>query len=185
MLQFLLFIGCDSGRRNGILEYLNSKYEQILKAKLSIFQSYAEMVDQNSARVLASYSYKDGEKPLRSQRVAEEPPVTDSASDMDTCSTSGTRNVCLPSPFRNISNIPDHDDFIQMVINAKAMGLANSNPASITWRGYTTAIRPNFELTRDNLRKKLILALQHVVSPSKEENEVYKYIYIHIYLNCA
>lgn len=151
-----------------MVDLLNSKYEDILKNKLTIVAAYSEMVAQHRYRVLSSYSYDDEEKPLRSERVAAMPPMTDTASD----SSSDGPKIALPPALRNISAVPEHDEYVQMVINASTVAQVEGKDAKITWRGYTTTISQHFEMTRDNLRMELLSALQNLIKLNDIERKV-------------
>ena len=164
------FSDCDSERRKQIVDTLNEQYEEILQRKLSIFATYSEMVEKNSFRVLSSFAYNADETALRSDRIAERPPMSDIASDLE--SVSESRYVNLPSPFLNLSGIPEHDNFIQMVINAKATADLTNKPAQISWRGFTTNIIPGFQLTKNSLRNTLLDALQRLNEISATEQKV-------------
>ena len=150
------------------MDELNSSYERVLKSEMSIFKAYSEMVEQYPYRVLASYSYDKEERPLRSQRVAANPVQSETASDLDSVDY---RNAS-GSQFQDISSLRDHDDFIQMLINGKAMAQLNNKPYTITWRGYSTNIDPEFLMTKSTLKNELISALKNLVSITKEEEKV-------------
>ena len=165
-----IFLGCDTDRREKIIDDLNSQYARILQEKRSIFKSYSEMVEGNPYRVLASYSYDCKETPLRSQRVAMVPPVTDTGSDSSMDPDS--RTDFLPSPFKNISKIKGHDEYIQIILNARTMAQVTNEPCPIMWRGFSSTITKNFELSFDSLKKELINALQSMLTITKEEKEV-------------
>lgn len=156
------------------MDDLNDQYEQLLQSKMSIFVTYSELVEKNPYRVLSSYSYDFEERPLRSNRIASNPPVLEPASeptsDAETVFDGST--VLLPSTLRNISEVPEHDEFIQLLINAKAMATSNSCVESVTWRGYVTDIAPDFKMTRVSLRKELLRALQHLTILSEMERKV-------------
>ena len=147
-------------------------YEQVLKKKLSILESYTEMVEKNSYRVLASYSYDSEEKPLRSGRVGERPPMTDFSDAESGVYEGSTSNDSLPLNFRDISSIPEHGYFLQMIINAKIMAEFQKQPCDITWRGYKTSIDPTFVMSKENLRKELLTALQTLITLTEIEDKV-------------
>lgn len=128
------------------------------------------MVKRKPYRVLASFSYNFEEKPLRSQRITTKPPMTDTGSDQD---SSDNNKTSLPGAFKDISPLDAHDEFIQMVINAKTVAQLESRSSDITWRGYTTSISPNFLLTKENLRSELLCALQNLITLSNMEHKVY------------
>ena len=132
------------------------------------------MVENHPYRVLSSFSYDFEEKPLRSERVAEKPPCPDTASDGESILEPST--ILLPSTLRNISEVPEHDEFIQLVINAKAMASSSNTPETVNWRGYVTDIEPNFKMTRVSLRKELLLALQRLTTLSEMERKVICYV---------
>ena len=163
-----IFLACDSTRRQQIVDILNSQFENVLKEKLTIFQSYAHMVAQNPYRVLASYSYDWEETPLRSQRVAPVPALTEAGSD----SSSDNSGVCLPSIFKNLTNIKDHDEYVQKLLNARTLAQVNDAPTRVTWRGYTSVVTPTFEISRDNLTKSIINALQRMPKITQLERQV-------------
>lgn len=140
---------------------------------MSIFATYSDMVDLNAYRVLSSYSYDSFEVALRSGRIAEKPPLSDVASDLESVHDNRQK---VPSPFMSLSGIPNHDDFIQMVINAKATADLTESPAQITWRGYSSTINPGFKISKDSLRKCLLDALQRLNEISETEKKV-----IHIF----
>ena len=157
-------------RRNKILDELNSDYEQLLQHRISIFTTYSEMVENHPYRVLSSYTYDFEEKPLRSDRVADKPPYMDTVSDAE--SIMEPSSFLLPATLRNISEVPEHDEFVQLVINAKAMASMSNGPEEINWRGYVTHIEPSFRMTRASLRKELLLALQRLTTLSEMERKV-------------
>lgn len=128
------------------------------------------MVEKHSYRVLASYSYDAHEKPLRSERIAEEAPVTDAASDIE--SVVDSRSITLPARFKNVSSVPEHEEFIQLVINAKVVATIEGSAAPVHWRGYRTTVFPEFEMTTDNLRHELLNALQCLTELSDTERKV-------------
>ena len=150
------------------MKYLNTTYNDLLKSKLSIVKAYTEMVEKNPYRVLGSYTYDEDEKPLRSERIAEKPPVTDTGSDHD--SVEGYSS--LPEPFRNISPVHDHEEFIQMVINAKTLACVENQSCDVNWKGYKTSITPDFVMSNNNLTKELVEALKSLVSLTEKDNEV-------------
>lgn len=156
-----LFIGCDLARRDGVVDYLNDLYQRSLKQKKLIFDTYCHIVKNNPYRVLASYSYDWKESPLRSNRIAAIPLLTDAGSGNES-TVSNDRTVLLPSPLRSISNITDHKEYIQLLINGKTTASLNKCQTPVIWRGYTTTIDPNFNLTRENVRDKLLSALQKI-----------------------
>ena len=132
------------------------------------------MIARNSYRVLASYTYDHEEKPIRSGRIAAAAPsMTDTASDME---SSAPDKISLPLPLRNISAVPEHDEFIQLMINGKALAGLQQSQAEITWRGYSTSIPPDFEMSKDNLRKALLSALQNIISLNETEQKADYYM---------
>lgn len=136
---------------------------------MSILEAYQNMVEKNSYRVLASYSYDEEEKPFRSERIASQPPPpTDVGSDQESSGSASS----LPIPFRNISSVPDHEEFIQLVINAKTLAQVENSSCDVTWRGYKTTITCDFHMSTDNLRKELVLALQNLISLNELDNKV-------------
>ena len=147
--------------------------------------AYSEVVERNPYRVLASYSYDLEEKPLRSDRVAKDPPPHDEFSDIE--SNMEVRSVSLPTQFKEISPIEEHDDFIQILINARVAATCSSQDIPICWRGYTYTVKQDMEMTTDNLRKELIVALQQLDHISEHEKKVffihiiYKYIDVSMY----
>ena len=147
-------------------------YEQLLQKKLSILVAYSEMVDIHPYRVLASYSFDRAESSLRSDRVAEKPHVSD-ASDVE--SVMEARSMSIPSQFKEVSEIPGHDEFIQMVINAKVVGSMSMTrePVPINWRGYNGTVKPDFQMTTENLRNKLLEALEQLTHTSEVEKQVF------------
>ena len=151
---------------------LNFQYEQFLQKKLSILVAYSEMVERNPYRVLASYSYDFGEKSLRSDRVADLPYQKDELSDVE--SNMESRAVSLPSYFSDISQIPEHNDFIQILINAKVAATCSAMDINVCWRGYTTTVSQNMEMTTEALKNKLLTALQNVNDLRDEERQVIK-----------
>lgn len=82
------------------------------------------------------------------------------------------RVVCLPGPLRGISSIPEHNDFIQMLINAKTFAQLDSKPVDITWRDYTLSISSDFILSKENVTKELITALQSLITLTEIEDKV-------------
>lgn len=153
------------------MDSLNSQYAKILRSKPSIFEAYSDMIDSNPSRVLASYSYDQHEKPLRSERLATIPPLTDTASDPDS-SMENNFSGLLPPTLRNISAIRDHDEFFQMVINAKTSAQLQNESVEMSWRGYSLTVPPNFDLTRENLRDHLLSALQNLIQITELEHKV-------------
>ena len=81
------------------MDLLNSEYEQLLQRKMSIFVTYSEMVEKFPYRVLASYSYDAAEKPLRSDRIADNAALTDAAaSDIESMMESQSqviKKICV------------------------------------------------------------------------------------------
>lgn len=152
-------IGCDSRRKEVIVDYLNDNYQEILKEKKTILESYSDMVKNNPYRVLASYSYDWDEKPLRSDRIARNPGLLEPTIDSSLADKT--------SPFVNISTSSEHYDFIQLIINAKTMAEINDSSASIWWKGYNTLITPDFKITRDSLKEKLLSVLRNVPNPAE------------------
>ena len=140
------------------------------------------MVEKNAYRVLSSYTYDQEEKSIRSERVAPNPVMSDTASDMDYSSTFDTSKSNLPFPLRSISAVPEHDEFIEMMINAKTVAQFQKAPADITWRGYSTTITPDFEISKENLMKELLSALQNLISLSATEEKVIYYLLLRLLL---
>lgn len=159
-----------------IVDFLNTRYQVILKEKVTILRSYTEMVESNPYRVLASYSYCFEEKPLRSNRIADDPALTATASEVE----SGTEScyVKLPNPLNTISNMNIHNEFIQMLINAKTMADLNNAPAPIVWRGHTTVVPPNFVISRANVKRTLLTALLSINNVSREEQKVSEILFL-------
>lgn len=133
--------------------------------------TYTEIVEKKPYRVLSSYSYDCQEKPLRSDRIAEKPPVYETVSDLD--SVSEARSVSLPTAFMNVSEIRDHDEFIQLIINAKSAAEMSNEPAPVDWRGYSTKVSPGFKLSKDSLQHELLSALRHLNHISEIERKVF------------
>ena len=152
------------------MDGLNSQYEEFLQKKLSILVAYTEMVERNPYRVLASYTYDENEKSLRSDRVADKPPQLDEPSDVE--SIMEPHSVSLPTHFKEISPIHDHDDFIQILINAKVAATCSSKDIPICWRGYTTTVTEDMVMTTGNLQKELIIALESIGHISEVEKKV-------------
>ena len=168
---FFFLIGCDSDRRKNVVDFLNSEYEELLQKKLSIYVAYSDMVAKHSYRVLASYSYDAYEKPLRSERIVDGGlPQRQQPSSMG--SVGEARSVVLPSRFLDVSNIPGHQDFVQLVINAKVLATIEGSSTSINWRGYSSTIFPELEMTTKNLRHELLNALQCISELSDVEKKV-------------
>ena len=164
-----MITGCPSDRRKEIVDGLNFQYENCLQKKLSILVAYSEMVEKNPYRVLASYSYDVEEKSLRSDRVAAKPP-NDYPSDVE--SNMEARSVSLPTHFKEISPLEEHSDFIQILINAKVAATCSSVDVPVCWRGYTSIVSQDLVMTTPNLRKELIVALQHLDHISEAEQKV-------------
>ena len=173
ILYFIYFIGCDSKRKTDVLDYLNGQFQATLRERKSIPSTYSFMVASNPYRVLSSYSYDWDERPLRSNRVAKQPPLTDNGSSDLESATDDRSAALLPAAFRKISTVSDHDDFIQLVINAKTMADLNGFGTEINWRGYTTSIPTNFKLTRENLKYELISGLQSLSKITENEQKVF------------
>lgn len=152
------------------MESLNSHFEEVLKEKLSIYLAYSFMVAKYPFRVLASFSYDHEERPLVNN--LQQPPLIDSSSDRESNFGGKSFATLLPSAFKNISEVMEHDDFIQMVLNAKTLAQLKGSPESITWRGYVTDIGPDFELSREALRNELLTALQCLNELSAMEHKV-------------
>ena len=121
---------------------------------MSIEVTYSEMVQTNSFRILATHSYDKDETPL----------------NIPACNTPPSNS--LPGQFLNISDFREHDNFIQMVINAKTMAEISSSPVPITWRGYSTFINQEFRMTKENLKNELIMAVKNVNDISELERKV-------------
>lgn len=132
-------------------------------------------------RVLASYSYDGDETPLRSDRIAEKPPMSDFASDLESVSVCDSRKISLPTPFTKISEVPGHDEFIQIVINAKTTADITNSPTKIEWRGYCSDINPGFILSKESLTKELLQALKRLNEVSETEKKVLKIKYNFIF----
>lgn len=164
-------IGCTSDRRKEIIDGLNCEYEDLLQKKLSILVSYSDMVERHPYRVLASYTYDRAENSLRSDRVAEKPPASD-ASDAE--SVMEPQSASITYQFKEVSEIPEHEEFIQMVINAKVLAFMSRTrePVPINWRGYSSTVPEDFVMTTDNLRNKLLEALAQLSDISDIEKEV-------------
>lgn len=169
-------------RREQIVRYLNDKFQSVLKEKKTILATYSEIVHTSPYRVLASYSYNWEEKPFRSARVADDPALTETCSDVESNleSSSQVASVHLPEQLRNLSPCPQHNEFIQLVINAKTMADLDNIPTPFIWRGYNTLIEPGFIINEDNVKKKLHIALKNISSISSLEKQVYIYIYIYV-----
>ena len=151
------------------MDFLNREYEIFLQKKLSILVAYSEMVETNPYRVLASYSYDREEKPLSNDRVALNPPH-DEQSDVE--SIMEPRSVPLPTYFKEISSIEEHNDFIQILINANVAATCSNADIPICWRGYTTTVSQSMPMTTKNLQKELIIALQQLENISESEKKV-------------
>lgn len=178
-------LGCDIARREKILDYLNNEYQRVLKEKESIYETYSHLVANNPYRVLSSYTYDWQELSLRSNRVATNPALTDAGGSSNESSVSA-RSVCLPCPFKNISEIREHDDFIQLLINGKMTAELTNSPTSINWRGHKTTIDSKFKLDRKTLRDKLLDALKEIkLSPiERQVILILKHIIFIIYKTC-
>lgn len=109
-----------------------------------------------------------------SDRNSQHPPLTDIGSDME-CNAEGGKTfaVLLPVPFQNVSGFSEHDEFIQIVINAKTVAQLKNAPEPIQWRGYSTNINPDFQLTKNALKKELLNALLSVDEVSELEQKVF------------
>lgn len=157
-----------------VINSLNAKYGMVLKRKNSISEAYTEMVKQHPYRVLSAYSYDYEEKSL-SQSGVDPPPVTDAGSDDQVFEKEKKqkRGVHLPGPLNNISLISEHIEFIQMVINAKTSAQLDNKDVEIVWRNYSLSVSPDFDLTKENVTKELLSALQSLVSLSETEEKVF------------
>ena len=75
-----------------------------------------------------------------------------------------------------------HEEFIQMLVNAKAVADMNEGPVRVQWRGYHTSVKPHLPpFTKDSLKMKLAEALQCISLPTPEEREVLIYIFFNSY----
>ena len=144
-----------------LLDRLNNQYQDILRQKLSIFVTYSTMVKNCPYTVMASFTYDKEDRPQRSTRIA----ASDSNSD-------DGRSPWLPLPFQNLSAVGEHDEFFQLIINARTVAQLNKAPEKITWRGYVTHIPPDFELTRESLRNELLTSLKVLTELSDMEKKV-------------
>lgn len=129
------------------------------------------MVENYPFRVLASFSYDKEEMPLRNIGI-ERPPIIETHSDRESNFDVRSLATLLPAPFHNISEVVEHDEFIQMILNAKTVAQLKNAPESITWRGYVTDIAPDFILSREGLMKELLTALQCLNKLSDMEHKV-------------
>ena len=129
------------------------------------------MVEKYPYRVLSSYSYDFDEKSLRSERVGEKPPL-EVVSDVE--SVMEPRTVPLPYQFKEVSKLQEHSEFIQKLINGKVLAVMTNGPSEINWRGYTTTMTPDFDMTTNNLKKELLIALQSLTTISEMERQVLK-----------
>ena len=104
--------------------------------------------------------------------------MTDAPSANESSVLGEIRSVPLPCPFRGISNVCDHDEYIQMLINGRTTAELQKSPANISWRGFSTKISPDFVLTRANLRSKLLEALNKI-KLSEVERQVNIQLVVH------
>lgn len=160
-----------------ILESLNTTYEKILREKLSIYVAYSFMVKKFPFRVLASFSYDKEERPLKTNSLPK-PTITEYSSDRESNFEGNCFATLLPAAFQNISEVLEHDEYIQMIINAKTVAQLKKSPESITWRGYVTDIHPDFELSREGLKHELVTALQCLSDISNLEHKVINIYFI-------
>lgn len=132
------------------------------------------MVANHPYRVLGSFSYDEHEKPLRSERIAETPPQTDTGSYPDSSEAVDNNNnrFSLPTLLRNISPVIEHDEFVQLLINTKTQAQVQNSSADVTWRGYTTTISPDFDMSRENVQKELLSALRNMIALNEKEKQV-------------
>ena len=127
------------------------------------------MVEKYPFRVLTSFTYDGEETPLRSDRIAERPPMSDIASDLESVASDPK---VVKAPFIDVSGIPNHNEFIQMIINAKATADITNSAIMVQWRGYSTYIHPGFKLSKDSLQKEILDALQRLEDVSEIEKKV-------------
>lgn len=45
--------------------------------------------------------------------------------------------------FSEVSEVEEHAEFIQMLIDAKGMADLNQEPIPVAWRGHKTVVKPN------------------------------------------
>lgn len=109
-------------------------------------------------------------RPLRSDSLAEKPPA-DVPSDVE--SVMEPQSSSLPNQFKEISELPEHDEFVQMLINAKVLSVMTNQPVPLTWRGYSTVMTPDYEMTTGNMKNELIAALKSIAQISEEERKVF------------
>ena len=102
--------------------------------------------------------------------------MTDVGSDTDSI-PSENNAVNLPLPFQDISLIREHQEFLQMVINAKTTADINDSPATVHWRGSYTTIPKDFRLTKESLSTKLISSLKDLKDISEVERKVKKTLF--------
>ena len=132
------------------MDFLNFQFEHLLQSKISSFVTYCDMVEKNPYQVLLDYSYDAEERPLS---VPDVP-------------------VSLPSPFSEVSNIREHSEFIQMLINASINVQMNQSPSLVNWRGYSTKIGLDFILSKENVKSELINALSNLQNTTQAEKQV-------------
>ena len=115
------------------------------------------------------------------------PPLTDAVSDIE---SAGDTPSELPSIMKDISNIPEHLEFIQLLIDAKVVATLQNYPKAVNWKGYSMSMTPDFLMTTNNLKQELVNALQHMTHLSSIEEKVYiskyfliYYFYLSIYLS--
>lgn len=75
--------------------------------------------------------------------------------------------------FSDISNLPGHADFFRKILNAKGLADLHNKVMTVNWRGYSGNVSPNvLPLQKDDLLKRLLIALDGVNNPTKDELEV-------------
>ena len=63
-------------------------------------------------------------------------------------------------PFPDLSHIPNHGQFIQLMLNAKAYADLNQSVVTVKWRGNSTLVEPNLPpFTKEVLKEKILTAL--------------------------
>lgn len=64
--------------------------------------------------------------------------------------------ISTSSSFPEFSHVPNHNDFIKLMLNAKAYADLNQTTATVQWKGHSTMVEPNLPpFTKEVLKEKL------------------------------
>ena len=89
-----------------------------------------------------------------------------------------TSNIYMKfKKFKKLNINLGHSEFIQMLVNAKAVASMNGKSVRVHWRGHYTSVKPNEPpFTSDDLRMRLSKALLDIRLPTDEEREVHLFL---------